>query len=92
MRKRARTVTAIEYAFVVSLIASFSVVGIGGLVFGFQMGQWTEWQGVLIGMCATVAGVVGVFVGLRMALNERLMNLKQHGHSARGLKHWVWSI
>ncbi len=83
MRKRYRILNAIEYAFVVSLIASFSVVGVGGLLFGFQMGQWTEWQGILVGAIAAIAGVVGVFAGLRIALNERLMNLKQHGHSVR---------
>jgi hypothetical protein len=87
MRKWYRTLTAIEYAFVVSLIASFSVVGIGGLLFGFQMGQWTEWQGVMVGMFATIAGVLGVFIGLLIALNERLMNLKQHGHSPRLIRH-----
>lgn len=87
MKKRYRTLTAIEYAVVVSFMASFSVLGVAGLLFGFQISQWTEWQGVLVGLTATIAGVVGVFVGLRIALNERLMNLKNHGHNARSIKH-----
>ncbi|HEX6732996.1 MAG TPA: hypothetical protein VF074_23445 [Pyrinomonadaceae bacterium] len=87
MKKRYRTLTAIEYAFVVSLMASFSVLVVAGLLFGFQVNQWTEWQGVLVGLVATIAGVVGAVVGLRIALNERLMNLKNHGHTARWIKH-----
>ena len=87
MKRRYRTVIAIEYAFVVSVMASFTVLGVAGLLFGFQISQWTEWQGGLVGLTATVAGVVGAFVGLRIALNQRLMNLKNHGHSARWIKH-----
>lgn len=89
MRKYYRTLSAIEYAFVVSLLAVFSVVGVGGLFFGFQMGQWAEWQGILVGVFGTIAGVIGAFVGLRIALKERLMNLKQHGHSPDWIKHQV---
>lgn len=87
MRRRYRILNSIEYAFVVSLLASFSVVGVGALFFGFQMGQWAEWQGILVGVFGTIAGVLGAFVGLRIALNERLMNLKEHGHIPRWLKH-----
>lgn len=87
MRKCYRILNAIEYAFIVSLMAVFSVVGFGGLLFGFQMGQWAEWQGIVVGVFATIAGVVGVFVGLRVALSERLMNLTQHGHVLRWIKH-----
>jgi hypothetical protein len=87
MKKLYRTLTAIEYAFVVSLMASFSVLGVAGLLFGFQVSQWAEWQGGLVGLTVTIAGVVGVFVGLRIALNQRLMNLKTHGHTARWIKH-----
>lgn len=42
MRKRYRKLMAIEYAFVVSIIASFSVVGVAGIMFGLQLGQWAE--------------------------------------------------
>jgi hypothetical protein len=87
MRKCYRTLNAIEYAFVVSLMAAFSVMGVGGLLFGFQMSQWAEWQGLLVGVFVTIAGVVGAYAGFRLAVYERLMNLNQHGHSARWIKH-----
>lgn len=67
MRKRYRTLTAIEYAFVVSLIASFTVLGVAGFMFGFQLRQWAEWQGILVGVTATIAGVAGAVFGLRIA-------------------------
>jgi hypothetical protein len=70
MRRSYRTLTAIEYAFVVSLLASFGVLSAGGFLFGFQISQWIEWQGILVGMIATIAGVVGAVVGLRIAPNK----------------------
>jgi uncharacterized membrane protein YdjX (TVP38/TMEM64 family) len=79
MRKRYRTLMSIEYAFVTSIIASFSVVGIAGFLFGFQLGQWTEWQGILVGSTATIAGVIGAGFGLRMPIAQR-MKLRHHSH------------
>ena len=87
MRKRYRVLHAIEYAFVVSLLAAFGVIGVGGLLFGFQMGRWAEWQGILVGVFGTIAGVIGAFAGLRIAINERLMNLREHGHVPGWIKH-----
>jgi len=77
MRKRYRTWMSIEYAFVTAIIATFSAIGIGGLFFGFQMGQWTEWQGILVGAAATIAGFIGAGVGLCLSFEER-MNLRHH--------------
>lgn len=79
MRKRYRTLMSIEYAFVTALIATFFVLGVAGLVIGFQMGEWTEWQGVLVGSIATIAGVIGAGFGLRMSFAER-MKLRHHSH------------
>jgi uncharacterized membrane protein YdjX (TVP38/TMEM64 family) len=70
---------SIEYAFVTSIIASFGVVTIAGFFFGFQVGQWTEWQGILVGSIATIAGVIGAALGLRMSLEERL-KMRHHSH------------
>ena len=70
---------SIEYAFVTALIATFFVLGVAGLVIGFQMGEWTEWQGVLVGSIATIAGVIGAGFGLRMSFAER-MKLRHHSH------------
>ena len=61
MRKPYRTLAAIEYAFVCSMIASFSVVVVAGLFFGFELSQWSEGQGRLVGVTATIAGVVGAW-------------------------------
>lgn len=79
MRKRYRTLLSIECAFVMALIASFAVVVIAGLLFGFQFGQWTEWQGILVGSIATIAGVIGAGVGIQMSFAHR-MNLRHHPH------------
>ena len=65
-----RTFTAIEYGFVLSIIATFSVVGIGGMLFGFQLSDWTEWQGIFVGAAATIVAVAAAAVGVRMALND----------------------
>lgn len=78
MRKRYRTLMSIEYAFVTAIIAAFSVLGLAGLVFGFQMGQWTEWQGVLVGSIATIAAVIGAGLGLRMSFAERMRDHSHH--------------
>lgn len=79
MRKRYRTLMSIEYAFVTSIIASFSVLSIAGFFFGFQLGQWTEWQGILVGSIATIAGVIGAGLGLRLSFEERL-RVRHHSH------------
>lgn len=52
MRKRYRKLGAIKYAFVCSMIASFSVVAVAGLFFRFHFGQWSEQQGGLVGITA----------------------------------------
>ena len=64
MRKQNRMLEAIKYAFVGSMIASFGVLAVAGLFFGFQFSQWSEWQGVLVGMIGTIAGVAGALFGL----------------------------
>jgi hypothetical protein len=78
MRKRFRTLMSIEFAFVTATIATFGAIGIGGLFFGFQMGKWTEWQGILVGAAATVAGLTGAALGLRLSFEERMRNRLHH--------------
>jgi hypothetical protein len=46
MERGIQALTTIEYALVVSLLASFGVLVIGGLLFGFQASRWAEWQGI----------------------------------------------
>ena len=79
MRKRYRTLMSIEFAFVAAIIASFGVVVIAGFLLGFQLDHWTEWQGVLVGSIATIAGVIGAGLGLRMSFAER-MRMRHHSH------------
>jgi LytS/YehU family sensor histidine kinase len=70
MRKQYRSFDAIEYAFVCSILASFSVLAVAGLFFGLELNQWSELQGRLVGVTATIAGVAGVLFCVRMALGH----------------------
>lgn len=70
MRKGYRTFITIDFAFVASLVASFAALGITALVFGFQIRNWTEWEGTIAGMIVTVAGVFGAILGLCVALRR----------------------
>jgi len=69
MRKWYFKLQVAEFAFVCCALASFGVVGIAGLLFGFQFANWSEWQGRLVGVTATIAGVVSAAIGIRMALD-----------------------
>lgn len=68
MTKSSRTMKVIEYAFGASLIASLAVLLVAACLFGFQVGRWPEWQGRLVAVLETIAGVAGAVFGLRMAL------------------------
>ena len=70
MRKRYRKLAAIKYAFVCSMIASFSVVAVAGVFFGFHLSQWSEWQGGLVGITGSIAGVAGALFGVFTALDH----------------------
>ena len=78
MRKPYRTLASIEYAFVCSMIASFSVVVVAGFFFGFELSQWFEGQGRLVGVTATIAGIVGAVFGVRMALDTEPLSVKRN--------------
>ena len=78
MRKPHRTLAAIEYAFVCSMIASFIVVVVAGFFFGFEWNQWSEGQGRLVGVTATIAGVVGAVFGVRIALDIEPLSVKSN--------------
>jgi len=71
MRNGSLMLTAIEFAFVVAIIASVSVLGIAGLLFGFQIEQWNEWQGVVGGMAVTTSAIIGAKFGARLALRPK---------------------
>ncbi len=65
---KSRTVKPIEYAFVASIVASVAVLLVAACVFGFQFTRWPEWQGRLVAVVETIAGVAGAAFGLLMAL------------------------
>lgn len=64
MRRQYRELETIKHALVYSLIATFGVVVVAGFFFGFHLSQWSEWQGRLVGVTATIAGVAGAFLGV----------------------------
>lgn len=55
----------IGYPFAAAVAASLGVLLLGLGVFGFQ---FSEWEGRIVGVVGTTAGVVGAVVGLLMAL------------------------
>jgi hypothetical protein len=44
------------------------VLLVGMCVFGFQLVEWAEWQGRIVGLVATIAGVAGAVIGVQIAL------------------------
>lgn len=57
---------SIEFAFVASLVGAFGVLGIVGLLVGFE----TEWRQVITSMVVTLGAVLGAAVGLYLALGR----------------------
>lgn len=70
MRNQHRKFEAIKYAFVSSMIATFSVMAAAGLFFGLHLSEWSERQGKLVGVIGSIAGVAGAFFGALTALNH----------------------
>jgi len=68
MSKSCEILKAIGYAFGASVAASLSVLLVGVCLFGFRFTDWAEWEGRIVGLVGTVAGVAGAVVGLKMAL------------------------
>ena len=61
------TFKAMGYSFGAAIVASWAVLLLGGLLFGFNFAEWTETAGRTTGIFATVAGIVGAVVGLKIA-------------------------
>lgn len=57
----------IGYAFGAGVVASLLVLFVGLGVFGSQWAFWQEWQGRIVGIASTIAGVAGVILGLWIA-------------------------
>ena len=69
MNKSWGVLKAITYAFGASVAASLAVLLVGACVFGFQFAQWAEWEGRLVGVVGTIAGIAGAVIGLWIALS-----------------------
>ena len=57
----------IAYAFGIAVIGSVGVLIAGMCVYGFNYSDWTDAQGRLIGVFATIAGALGAAAGLLVA-------------------------
>lgn len=69
MRSWSEFLRALRYALIVSFYAAFTVVGIGGFLFGLQLGRWAEWQVAIIISLGSIAGVFGAIAGWRLAFD-----------------------
>ena len=52
--------------------------------YGFELSQWTERQGGLVGVTALIAGVVGAAFGVRMALDPESLSLQRRTNKIAG--------
>jgi hypothetical protein len=59
---------AFGYSFGAAVVASLAVLLLGGLMLGFNFAEWNETGGRITGILGTIAGIVGAYVGLRIAL------------------------
>jgi hypothetical protein len=66
----------IEYGLIGTVGASFGVLLIGACLFGFQFAQWAEWEGGLVWILGTVAGIAGAVVGSRISKRAEQGTLK----------------
>jgi len=68
MSKSSEILKAIGYAFGAAVVASLGVLLVGACLFGFRFAEWAEWEGRIVGLLGTMAGIAGAVVGLKMAL------------------------
>ena len=67
MSRQSKILAFITFATVGAFAASLAVLALGAAIFGPDFSQWAEWKGHMIGAVATVAGVGGAALGMRMA-------------------------
>lgn len=61
---------AVGYTVGAAFTTSLIVLLVGMLVFGSDVPQWAEWEGRLVGVAGTIAGVAGAALGLLLAMRE----------------------
>jgi hypothetical protein len=57
----------VGHALATAAVASLLALLTGMLLFGFELSQWAESEGRLVGVVGTIAGVAGAAGGLWMA-------------------------
>lgn len=60
----------IGYTAAAAIAASLLVLLAGMFFFGFQLSLWAEWQGRLVGVAGTIAGITGATSGFALAVRE----------------------
>jgi hypothetical protein len=61
---------AVGYTVGGAAAASLVVLFVAMLALGADLTQWAEWEGRLVGVAGTIAGVTGAVVGLRFAMRK----------------------
>ena len=57
----------IGYPFAGALLASINILVLALFVFGFDMSEWAEWEGRIVGIVGTVLAVAAAGVGFSRA-------------------------
>jgi len=68
--------TMIGYTSGAAVTASLTFLLIGLFVFGFQPTEWAEWEGRIVGVAGTIAGIAGAAFGLRIATRVERREVK----------------
>lgn len=63
-----RFIKLTAWASAVAVAASLGVLLVAACLFGFRLAEWPEWQGRVVGVIGTLAGIAGAVGGLRIAL------------------------
>ena len=75
MRKWYEILRGIEYAFIIFVIAAFSVVGVAGFLFGLKLSEWAKWQAGLVTTTALIAGAYGAVFGWHLGFDSEQLRL-----------------
>jgi hypothetical protein len=67
MNESSRIAKYLGYALGIAVAASSVALLGGAIAFGLQLDRWNEWQGRLIGVVGTLAGIAGAAVGVWLA-------------------------
>lgn len=66
----------IAYSCGMAVAASSLVLLFAMVLLGFQLNQWAEWEGRIVGAVGTIAGVAGAFVGMSIGLRTESRTVK----------------